>query len=83
MVLPGGLYPLKTSNECTISLNQAIDRRPEVTGEQLAASFGVGDRRAAVARLVRDLLLANLGDLPRGSQLAAEGTLEDGQLRRL
>jgi hypothetical protein len=83
MFLPGGLYPFETGQQRTISLDQLVGRLPEATGEQLAASFGVGDRRAAVASLVRDLLLANLGDLPRGSQLAAEGTLEDGQLRRL
>lgn len=52
MLLLGGLYPLVSGQQHTVNLDQLVSLLPEVPGEQLTASFGMGDRGAAVASLV-------------------------------
>jgi len=74
MLLLGGLYPPVSGQESAVSLEQLIGRLPEVAGEELAPRFGMGHRGTTVTRLMGNLLLADLGGLTQGGQLAAEGT---------
>ncbi len=60
MLLLGGLYPLVSGQENAVSPEQLVGRLPEVTGEELAASWrprarltasSSGDSRLTVAPL--------------------------------
>jgi hypothetical protein len=74
MLLLGSLYPLVSGQESAVSPEQLVGRLPEVTGEELAARFGMSDRGTAVAGPTSHLLLTDLSAFAQRGQLAAEGT---------
>jgi hypothetical protein len=83
MLLLGGLYPLVPCQQSAVSPEQLVGSLSEVTGEELAARFGMSDRGTAVAGPTSYLLLADLSAFTQGSQLAAEGAPQGRQFRSL
>lgn len=59
-----------------------IDCLPEIAGQELAAGLDVGDGGTAVAGLVCQLLLADLGGPTQCGQVATEIALESEHFRR-
>lgn len=76
-------YLFVAGQQITVSVEQLVSHRPEVTGDQLAAGFSLGDGGTAVAGLPSYVLLAKLRCLAQGGQLLAQGQFHGCQLGRV